>query len=86
MMDFVKSPDFFDMDFIMPEWSEQCSPDHSVFSSPGQCPQLPVVNSVPDEDVQLLFPVSSFEIDSPNYVSKPYTLLKKAADAAFPQL
>ena len=74
MMDFVKIPDFFDMDFIMPDWSEQSSPDHSVFSSPVQYPQA--VNVVPDEDV--LLPASSFTIDSPNYVSKPYTLLEKA--------
>lgn len=68
MMAFVsKPPDFFDMDFIMPEWSEESSPDHSVFSSPGQFPQ--VVNGVPDEDIQLLLPASSFEIDTPNYVS-----------------
>jgi len=66
MMDFVKQPDFFDIDFIMgSEWSEQYSPDHSVFSSPGQYPQL--VNGMLDEDVQLL-PASSFEIDSPNYL------------------
>ena len=67
MMDFVKMPDFFDIDFIMgSEWSEQCSPDHSVFSSPGQYPQL--VDAMPDEDVQPL-PASSFEMDSSNYVS-----------------
>jgi len=67
MMAFVKPPNFFDMDFIMPEWSEQCSPDHSVFSSPGQYPQ--VMNGVPDEDVQLLLPASSFEINTPpNYL------------------
>jgi hypothetical protein len=60
MMEFVKSPDFFDMDFIMPDWSEQSSPDHSVFSSPGQYPQV-VNDVVPDEDVQavqLLLPAS----------------------------
>lgn len=69
MMEFVKSPGFFDMDFIMPDWSEQSSPDHSVFSSPGQYPQ--VVNGVvPDEDVQLLLPASSIDINTPpNYVS-----------------
>ena len=70
MMDFVKSPDFFDsMDFIMPVWSEQCSPDHSVFSSPGQYPQL--VNGVPQADdlEDMLLPASVFEIDSPNFVS-----------------
>jgi transcriptional enhancer factor len=68
MMEFVKSPDFFDIDFIMPDWSEQSSPDHSVFSSPGQYPR--VVNGVvPDEDVQLLLPASSIEIDMPpNYL------------------
>jgi len=68
IMAFVKPPDFFDMDFtIGPEWSEQCSPDHSVFSSPGQYPQL--VNGVLDdsEDVQLLLP-ASFAIDSPNFI------------------
>jgi hypothetical protein len=68
MMDFVKPPVFDYIDFIMgSEWSEQSSPDHSVFSSPGQYPQL--VNGVPPEDLQLL-PASSFEIDSPisNYL------------------
>jgi hypothetical protein len=76
MMDFVKQPDFFDIDFIMgSEWSEQYSPDHSVFSSPGQYPQL--VNGMLDEDVQLL-PASSFEIDSPNYVSNFMHSLKNA--------
>jgi len=69
-MDFVKPPDFYYIDFAMgsewsSEWSEQCSPDHSVFSSPGQYPQL--VNGVPDEDVQLL-PASFFDINSPNYL------------------
>ena len=66
-VDFVKPPVFDYIDFIMgSEWSEQSSPNHSAFSSPGQYPQL--VMGVPDEDVQLL-PASSFEIDSPNYVS-----------------
>jgi len=64
MNDFIKQPDFFDIDFIMgSEWSS-CSPDHSVFSSPGQYPQL--VNSIPDEDV--LLPASPFDIDSPHYL------------------
>ena len=70
IMAFVKPPDFFemDMDFTMgTDWSEHCSPDHSVFSSPGLYPQL--VNGVPDEDVQLLLPASVFEIDTSNYVS-----------------
>ena len=60
MMALVKPPYFFDMDFIMPEWSEQNSPDHSVFSNPGQYyPQM-----INDEDVQLLLPASSFDIDA----------------------
>lgn len=75
MMEFAKQPDFFDIDFIMgSEWSDQCSPDHSVFSSPAQYPQL--LNGMPDEDV--LLPASAFDIDSPNYVSNLYTLFKKA--------
>ena len=80
MMNFVKSPEFIDMDFIMgSEWSEQYSPDHSVFSSPGQNPQLDLVNSLPDENIQLLLPTSAFAIDSPNYyVSNHFTLPKKA--------
>jgi len=66
MTEFTKEPDFFDIGFMMgSDWStsEQCSPDHSVFSSPGQYPQ--VVNGVvvPDEDVQLL-PASAFEIET----------------------
>ena len=83
MTDFVKPPDFFYIDFVMgSEWSEQCSssPDHSVFSSPGQYPQL--LNGMPDEDVQLL-PASCFEIDSPNYVSIFSTKKELMADAAF---
>jgi hypothetical protein len=65
-----KLPDFFDdfkLDFTMsPDWSEQCSPIQSVFSSPAShYPQL----MPSDEDVQLLSPASSFEIDIANYVS-----------------
>ena len=73
MMDFIKIPDFFEtMDFVMPDWSEQSSPVHSVFSSPVQYPQVPVVNGVPDED---MLPASIFEIDSPNYVSNNHYML-----------
>jgi transcriptional enhancer factor len=69
LMGFVKAPDFFDIDFTMePNWSEQCSPDHSGFSSPCQFPQLVNCASLPDEDVQLLSPGSSFGIDTPNYL------------------
>ena len=69
IMAFVKPPNFFEMDFTMePDWSEQSySPDHSVFSSPGQYPQM--VNGVPEEELQLLLPESAFGIHSPNYVS-----------------
>ena len=70
IMAFVKPPDFFETDFIIEsDWSEQsCSPDHSVFSSPGQYPQL--VNGVSEEELQLLLPESAFGIHSPpNYVS-----------------
>jgi hypothetical protein len=88
MMDFVKEPDFFDIGYIMgSDWSDQCSPDHSVFSSPGQYPQL--VNGVPDEDVQLLpLAASAFEIHSPNYVSNliRHFFKNTMADDAFPQL
>ena len=80
IMAFVKPPDFFDeveMDFTLESLeSEQCSPDHSAFSSPGQYPQL--VDVVPDE---LLLPASSFEfrVDTPNYVSNYTTCYLKNA-------
>ena len=60
----AKSSDWFDWDFASPDWSSssQCSPDQSVFSSPAQL--MPS-----DEDVLLLSPSSSFEIDIADYVS-----------------
>jgi hypothetical protein len=89
IMAFVKPPDFFEVDFTMgSEWSEQCSPAHSGFSSPCQYPQLE--DGIPDVDVQLLLPSSPFEIGTPNYVSSNHTRFttkeKPMADAAFPQL
>jgi len=72
MMDLVKSPSFFDMpmDFTLSpaDWSLQCSPDQSGYSSPIHYPQS-ISSIVSDEDDQLLLlsPVSSFGIDMPHF-------------------
>ena len=75
MMDFVKSPSFFDMpmDFTLSpaEWSAQCSPVQSGYSSPMNYPQSisSIMSDSEDDQLLVLSPVSSFGIDMPNFVS-----------------